>query len=133
MKATLIPVIIDLQGTVHNGLENKLPEVEMEENRDHTDNRKLRKLPVNQVLVKDRQSTLMWKALKECEETCCIHEDDGDTNCNWRTRSGPQRLGKRDWKSWKSGDDSRQFKTIQSKPLLIRSEYWEKSWRPEKT
>ena len=35
------------------------------------------------------------KELKKALE----HEDDGDTNCNWRTWNGFQKHGKRDWKS----------------------------------
>ena len=28
-------------------------------------------------------------------------EVDGDANCNWCTWNNPQRIDKRNWKSWK--------------------------------
>ena len=28
------------------------------------------------------------------------HEDDGDTNCNWRTWNDPQNLNEKSWRSW---------------------------------
>ena len=57
------------------------------------------------------------------------HKSNDRTNCNWRTRYSHQRmvLGLVDLKI------GRRVETIQIVALLKKPEYWEESWRLEKT
>ena len=57
----------------------------------------LRRLAVTQTPVKNHQQMLEWKTLKGVT-IIIIRLWNGDTNCNWRTWHGSQKLGK--WAGW---------------------------------
>ena len=62
---------------------------------------------VHRVKIKEKEKER--QVLGPCSGTkkAMENEGDGDANCKWRTWNVPQRLGKGDWKSWKSEDELR--------------------------
>ena len=97
MKVTIVPIVIDILGTITKGLLKGLEDLEVGERVETIQTTALlrtvsilrqvletcgdmRRLAVTQTSMKDYQLTLMWKTLKE------YNDNDNKTESMWKER-----------------------------------------------